>query len=313
MVTRWIPGFMASAMVICTPLKAADVIAHRGASKDAPENTLAAFRLAWEQDADAIELDVHLSADGRIVVIHDATTRRTTGVDLKVAETSFMDLRALDAGLWKGERWRGERIPSLEEVLAAMPDGKRIFIEVKCGAEILPELSRVLKASAILPAWITIIGFNHEVVKAAKARLPEIEVCWITRPRKDGGNDPSVDELLAKARLANLDGLDLDHTFAIDAAFVAKCRAAGMKLYVWTVDKPADAKRLRSAGVDGITTNVPARIRARAAVGFRFAPVDGTFMKRGVTGVLDLFRTQPDWRKAPAADADADGPFLTAD
>lgn len=304
-------ALMVLAMVICTPLKAAEVIAHRGASKDAPENTLPAFQLAWEQGADAIELDVHLSADGRIVVIHDATTRRTTGVDLKVAETKFTDLRALDAGSWKGARWRGVRIPSLDEVLAAMPEGKRVFIEVKCGVEILPELDRVLSTSKIATARVTIIGFGYEVMKAAKARLPDVEVCWITRPRKDGdGGSPTADELIARAREGKLDGLDLDHTFAIDAAFVGKFRAANMKLYVWTVDKPADASRLRSAGVHGITSNVPARIRPKA-LGFRFVPDDGFFMKRHVSGVLALFLAQPTSRKPGLAEGD--GPFLTAD
>ena len=100
------------------------IIAHRGASADAPENTLAAFRLGWEQDADGIEGDFRLSADGRIVCIHDDDTQRVAGSRLVVSETSYNDLHALDVGRWKGEQWRGERIPSLAEVhvhLAALP------------------------------------------------------------------------------------------------------------------------------------------------------------------------------------------------
>src|SRR5690606_38835440 len=98
---------------------------------DAPENTLAAFNLAWERGVPAIELDVHLSADDRLIVIHDATTKRTTGVDLAVKDSTLDQLRALDAGSWKGEQWAGEPMPTLEEALATIPEGARCLIEVK--------------------------------------------------------------------------------------------------------------------------------------------------------------------------------------
>src|SRR5580698_8356847 len=101
-----------------------EIIAHRGSSFEAPENTLAAVNLAWRQRADAVEIDVHLSRDGRLVVIHDSNTRRTTGVNRKVARQTLAELHALDAGRWKGLTWLGEKIPSLEEVLASVPPGK---------------------------------------------------------------------------------------------------------------------------------------------------------------------------------------------
>src|SRR6185369_848081 len=88
------------------------LIAHRGASRDAPENTLAAFRLAWQQGADGIEADFRLTRDGRVVCLHDASTGRTAGVDLAVAEASLEELKRLDVGGWKGARWAGERIPT---------------------------------------------------------------------------------------------------------------------------------------------------------------------------------------------------------
>src|SRR4051794_3938882 len=98
-----------------------EVIAHRGASHDAPENTLAAIKLAWQQEADAAEFDLHLSRDGKLVVIHDADTRRVAGVDKRVAEQTLAELRRLDVGAWKGPRFAGERIATLEEVLATVP------------------------------------------------------------------------------------------------------------------------------------------------------------------------------------------------
>src|SRR4051794_20206839 len=101
------------------------IIAHRGASHDAPENTLAAVRLAWAQHADAVEIDVHLTRDGRLAVIHDPDTQRTAGIPQLVTETTLADLQRLDAGAWKGASFAGEKIPALEDVFALVPAGKR--------------------------------------------------------------------------------------------------------------------------------------------------------------------------------------------
>lgn len=249
-------------MLLVASTSAAEIIAHRGASHDAPENTMVSFRLAWEQKADAIELDIYLTSDGRIVVIHDPTTKRTTGLDKKIAEQTFDELRGLDAGSWKGPQWKAEKIPSLAEVLAAMPEGKQVFIEIKCGSEILPELVKVIGAAPCKPSQLVIIGFNWDTMRKAKAQLPQIEMQWIVQPRKDsGGLEPSVDTLIEKALAAKLDGLDLESGFAIDAAFAARVHAAKLKLSVWTVDSPEDARRFREAGVDAITTNRPALLR----------------------------------------------------
>jgi glycerophosphoryl diester phosphodiesterase len=94
------------------------LIAHRGESADAPENTLAAFRLAWERNVPTIELDVHLTKDGEAVICHDADTKRTAGTKLVIKDTPLADLRALDAGKWKAPRWAGEKLPTLAEALA---------------------------------------------------------------------------------------------------------------------------------------------------------------------------------------------------
>ena len=130
-----------------------EIIAHRGESADAPENTLAAFRLAWERDVTSIELDVHLSADDRLVVIHDADTERTCGVKRVIKTSRYADLRELDAGRWKGEQFAGEPLVTLEDVLALLPKGKRCIIEVKVGPEAVPALVR--GARVPLPAGTT--------------------------------------------------------------------------------------------------------------------------------------------------------------
>src|SRR5262245_12288077 len=107
------------------------IVAHRGASADAPENTVAAFKLGFEQGADYAETDLRLSKDGQIVLIHDDNTKRTAGLDKKVREQTLEELRRLDAGSFKGEKWKGEPIPTLEEGLATVPKGKGIFLELK--------------------------------------------------------------------------------------------------------------------------------------------------------------------------------------
>lgn len=247
------------------PLRAVEIIAHRGASHDAPENTLASFRLGWEQLTDADELDIYLTKDGQVVVIHDATTKRTTGVDKKVSDTTLDDLRALDAGAWKGVKWTGEKLPTLAEALATIPDGKKMFIEIKCGPEVLPALEQVMKESGRKPEQLVIIGFSYETMKKARERFPQAPIYWLSGYKEDKatGKFPEIDDLIAKTKEARLDGLNLHYKFPIDAAFVAKVRAAGLKLYTWTVDDPAVAKKLAEAGVDGITTDRPGWLRAQ--------------------------------------------------
>lgn len=247
---------------------AVEFIAHRGASYDAPENTVGAMRLGFAQGADAGELDVHLSADGRIVVIHDFDTARVAGVSNVVARTSAEALTRLEAGQWG--KWRGtpfqERIPLLDDALETVPDGKRLFIEVKCGPEILPELERVLARSRLRAEQKVIIGFDWETVRQAKERFPNLQVFWLAGADKNKRYAP-VGELIEKARGAKVDGLNLEKGFPIDRGFVEQVRAAGLKLYVWTVDEPEVAARLVAAGVNGITTNRPEWLRQAVEAG----------------------------------------------
>ncbi len=238
-----------------------EIVAHRGASHDAPENTLVAFRLGWEQQADATELDIHLTQDGQIVVLHDANTKRTAGVDKPVAAQTLAEVRALDAGSWKGPQWKGEKIPTLAEALATIPEDKRMFIEIKCGPEVLPELERVLQSSDTKSEQLVLVGFNYATMRQAKERFSHLPVLWIVGYNKTSDQSPAIEELIEKAKAGGLDGLDLDFHFPIDAAFVAKVKAAGLQLHVWTVDKADIARKLAAAGVDGITTNRPGWLR----------------------------------------------------
>jgi glycerophosphoryl diester phosphodiesterase len=234
-----------------------DIIGHRGASHDAPENTLAAFRLGWAQRADANELDIRLTRDGQVVVFHDATTRRIAGLDRPVDAQTLAQLQALDAGSWKSAAWAGERIPALTDVLATIPDGKRLYFEIKCGVEVLPALEQVIAEARSEAEQVALIGFGLATMAAAKKRLPKHDAYWVVENKEP----PPLGSLISQAKAAGLDGLDLQGTFPIDRLLVENIKAAGLKLCTWTVDDLPTAKRLLEAGVDGITTNRPGWLR----------------------------------------------------
>jgi glycerophosphoryl diester phosphodiesterase len=245
-----------------------EIIAHRGASHDAPENTLAAVRLAWEQQADAVEVDVQFSKDGHIVVIHDEDTRRTAGVRKRVSNQTLAELKALDVGSWKHPRWTGERIPTLSEVLAVTPAGKRLFVEVKCGPECIPQFVTDFTASGLKCEQVVPIGFSLETMGRLKSNLPGLKVCWIAEFRRTWrrGWTPGVETLIGAARVEGLDGLDLSGKGPVDSDFVRRVHDAGLELYIWTVDSPVQATKLIRAGVDGITTNRPKWLRERISM-----------------------------------------------
>jgi glycerophosphoryl diester phosphodiesterase len=154
------------------------VVAHRGASAEGPENTLAAFRLALEQGAPAVECDVHLSADGFPVVIHDETVDRTTNGKGAVAALTRAALRRLDAGSWRGNRFAGEPIPTLEETLDLCAGRARLFIELKAGRaqeERVRLVDVTLEAVAGAPRTeVAVISFDPEVVALVARRRPDL-------------------------------------------------------------------------------------------------------------------------------------------
>lgn len=254
-------------LVLAGPFRGAagvEFVAHRGESADAPENTLAAFRTAWERKVDAIELDVHLTRDGALIVSHDADTKRTTGVKRAIRQSTLEELRTLDAGRWKDARWAGERMPLLGEALATIPEGARCFIEVKVGPEAVPALVKAVHASGKKPEQLAIISFHADTLAEAKRRLPELKAYYLASFQRDkatGAWTPTLEELLERAKEIKADGLDLSSKGPIDRAFVRRVKAAGLEFYVWTVDDPAAARRLVEAGVDGITTNKAAWLK----------------------------------------------------
>ena len=133
-----------------------EVIGHRGASTEAPENTLAANNLAFQQKADGVEVDVRLTKDNRLVCMHDKNAFRTAGQKNLIKESTLNQLKSLDVGKWKGEKWSGEAIPSLQDVLSEIPLNKKIFIDVKEDIETIDPLIEDIQKSNLVPEYISV-------------------------------------------------------------------------------------------------------------------------------------------------------------
>ena len=256
--------FLLSSMLI-SPLSAQMIVAHRGASEDAPENTMAAFRLAWEQNADAIEADFHLTADRKIICIHDKDTARVCPAQppLIVAETDLATLRSLDVGSWKAG-FSGETMPTLGEVLAVVPGGKMIFIEIKSGPEIVPLMQLELARSSLKPEQVLLISFNADVVRQLRNTLPKYRVNWLTDYHLRGEEwRPSRLDVIEKLTETGATGFGSNaNGAAVDKKFVDAIIDAGFEFHAWTINNPRLAERFRDFGTLSLTTNRPAYIRA---------------------------------------------------
>ncbi len=230
-------------------------IAHRGASYLAPENTVASAMLAWELGADAVEIDIYLSSDNKVMVIHDKDTKRICkGEDNKVIKsTSSADLRKLDAGIWKGERFKGEKIPFLSEIIETVPEGKTLVVEIKCGSEVIPAMKECIDKSG-KSDQIVFISFGWETILDTRKAFPGNKCYWLS-------SDKSVLKKKIKESADNgLDGVNL-HYNVVDKKVVKAAFSRGLEVLAWTVDNPEEARRLIRLGVTKITTNRPAWLK----------------------------------------------------
>ena len=241
------------------------IVAHRGASRDAPENTLASVALGWAQQADAVEVDVHLTHDGEIVAIHDATLQRTTGLDARVDALTLAEIRRLDAGVWKGAAWRGERVPTLAEVLATVPAGRRIFIELKAADGLVPVLKRVVEAARLSQGQVVLISFEIDALIEAKRALPGCGTRILADTPESAPE--KLAELIRLCIEEGFGGLGVSAGWSIDTRLVDRLRAQRLDLNVWTVNDVKRARELVAAGVESITTDRPGWLRGQLAEG----------------------------------------------
>ena len=261
------------ALGLATPAAAAstpevDVVAHRGSSGAAPENTLAAVRLAIAQRSDVVENDIQRTSDGELVIMHDTTLARTTDVEQvfparapwNVRDFSLAEIRQLDAGSWFAPEFAGQRVPTLSEWVGAVGQQAGMLLEPKApelypGIEIdldkelrsLPEFNRALRAGRV-----AVQSFNHAWLRVYKDRAPDVPVGLLY------GGKPTTVEITAAATWAEQVNPALG---AIDQGTVEQVHASGMEIHVWTVNAGSDMRRAVNWRVDGVITNYPQVLR----------------------------------------------------
>jgi glycerophosphoryl diester phosphodiesterase len=235
------------------------VFGHRGAMGHAPENTMASFELAVAQGADAIELDVHLTADDEVVVIHDHRLERTTDGRGIVRELTLEEVRAADAGARFDARFAGQRVPTLDEVLAWARDRCILDVEIKGGPAPYPGIeARVIDLIRRheMQDRVLVISFDHPTVRRVKELAPELAagVLYSGRPI-----DP-----VPLARPAGADAL-MPYWANLAADDVERAHAAGLSVHPWATSEPEEIGRLLDMGVDSVCSNHPDRVVAALA------------------------------------------------
>ncbi len=236
------------------------LIAHRGASENAPENTMAAFRLAWEEGADGIEGDFFLSADGKVVCIHDDTTKRTAGRSIAVKKSTLAQLRKLEYGGWKDPKFRGERIPLLTEMLDELPAGKWFFLEIKDSVRIVKPIAEILAEKSPDKGRVIIISFDKEVIKACRETIPEYRACLLSS-LKNFSKRGEPERVLGDLERCGSQGLAFKISAPVSREWLQKSRGENGILMAWTVDTQDAALRAKGFGVDFIGTNKPEALR----------------------------------------------------
>lgn len=231
------------------------LLAHRGSSRHAPENTLPAFELALQQGADGVELDAKLSADGHVVVIHDASVDRTTGGHGRVAELPYSELKQLDAGAFLGDRFRGTRIPALDEVFAAIGAQALINVELTNYAaprdQLVEKVCELVKRHGLEQRIIfsSFLGWN---LRKAKRLLPAVPCGLLALPGWKGAWARSFGFMFG-----DYDALH-PHISDVNARQVWRVHRLKRRIIVWTANTEDEIKRLTGWGVDGIITDDPA-------------------------------------------------------
>lgn len=229
------------------------VVAHRGASSVAPENTLAAFHKAIDFGADYFELDVWLSRDDSLMVIHDDSLHRTTDGSGPVADFSYAELMQLDAGSWFDPTFAGERIPTLKQaLLPAKENDSGVCIEVKSSAEGIVERIYQLVEKLSMANRVVLFSFDANQVAEGKRLNPNVPALYLV------GDMVLTD--IDKALQVHADAIGAGGE--INKALIDAAHQRGLEFWKWTVNDADDMRRLIGMGADAIITNYPQRLRA---------------------------------------------------
>ena len=229
------------------------VIAHRGASSYAPENTLAAFDLALQMEVSQFELDVHLSSDGHVVVIHDDSLKRTSNAEGAVSNHTLAELKELDAGSWFGDQFIDEQIPTLDEVLARYKGNVLLHIEIKGQSPTLVSRTADLIQKHGMEGQVTITSFQKERLEEMRRYAPELPTAWLVVAVRQS--------IISQARELGLSQLCPLANF-VTANLVKRIHEEDLIVRAWGVKTEKLMKKVVQAGVDGMTVNFPDKLIA---------------------------------------------------
>ena len=267
----------------------AKVIGHRGAASVAPENTLASFQQAADFRADYFELDVYLSKDDSLVIIHDKSVNRTTDGSGFVTLLTFAQLREFDAGSWFDAQFAGEKIPTLKEaLLLGKENNTGVCVEIKGNKAGIVEKTVNLIQTLGMETNVVILSFSFEQISLAKQIDPTIPVLYLM----DNISTDKVD------RAAEINALALGVENSVKPEMIDYCRQKNVEVWIWTIDSAAEMSALMALGVDGIITNYPQLLRG--ILEDDTPPSDVTLAEASVAGTTVSLK----WR--PAEDADSD-------
>lgn len=224
------------------------IIGHRGAPTIAPENSMSSAKLAWKSGADMVECDVHLSKDGKVMVIHDYETDRVGDKNMEVASSSSDELRSVDLGVKKGNTYPNERIPYLSEFVEALPKDKKLVVELKTDEKVISPLKKVMKD--VDPHQIVYISFNLPLLVMVKDSFPQSQNFLLI----DSLPVAEVNALIDSAAKYQFTGVNAQHDM-INEDFMDRAIKYGFPVVTWTVDSLNEAERLKDLGVAGLTTN----------------------------------------------------------
>ncbi len=228
------------------------IIAHRGSSNAAPENTLAALRAAIEERADGVEIDVRMTKDGEIILMHDSTLKRTAGIDDNISQLTYSELADVDVGSWFSSSYIGEKIPTLREALELCKGEMAIMIEVKGGRYDRYDIAKKVVSDVEemgMSQDVVVASFNQDVLKEIKELNSSIVTCLILR--------------FAYGNISEMEHVDM---FSMESYFVYKgisknIKNSGKSLAVWTLNDRRQMASLRDMGIDQVVTDNPVRAR----------------------------------------------------
>ncbi|MBI3812603.1 MAG: glycerophosphodiester phosphodiesterase [Nitrospirae bacterium] len=231
------------------------IIAHRGASGHAPENTMAAFRLAVEMGADWIELDIHQTADGHLVVLHDFTLERTAGDRRPIQTLTLKQIKKFDVGLWWDKAYRGARVPTLDDVLTFARNRIRVQIELKRGSSLYPGIEvRLIETITRHEAerWTAVSSFEIEGLKTLRRLDDKMSLGLLTRKTRPR-------EVLEEAVSLKVQSIHIS-TRRLSKTLLTQAHSVGLPVYAYTVNRPSLMSRYLTMGADGLFTNYPDRL-----------------------------------------------------